>query len=173
MSVCVTVGDSGFHGRSRKFVSYYNQDSIHYTGTCCGQAAVYSAYHTMLDHNPDQSFSDFVKSRPPDNFFGALGTSPNLMKSMLFLKSLGGEKRHGRASLKRTLRHRPAVVCLDVNKIDSTKIGLHWVCVFGYSDDHFYVSNWPTNKIRTNPFREAWSAPLVYVCGMSKTYFKA
>lgn len=172
MSTYIMVQDPTFRGRHRDFTSYRNQDSIHYTQTCCGQAAVHSAYHTVRGHAWATGFSDFVHSTPPDNVFGILGTSPGRISTMLFNLQFSGRDGHGRSSLRRTLRQRPAIVCVDVNKIDSSRIGLHWVCVFGYGDDYMYVSNWPDWRISRAAFKEAWSAPLVTVCGAGKRFFK-
>ena len=173
MAQFIHVNDTGFVGRHREFWNYTNRDSTQHRQTCCGQAAVYSAQRTVRDAEFRGGFTRFVESSPPDNFFGVLGTSPGRIADMLRGFGLSGRDRNGAFQLRDTLKSRPAIVCLDTNKLDSSNIGLHWVAVFGYGAGDYYVSNVPQCRIPYGKFYDAWSAPLNFVAGVSERLFRA
>ena len=166
------VSASDYTGRHRRYWSYRNQDSSINVSTCCGQAAVYSAFRTRRGRTLPGGLTGLVRSHPPDNLFGMLGTSPGRVEDMTRALGLMVGKRGGFPERVRETGDRPVLVCLDVGKLTPSVWGLHWVAVFGLSSAGVHISNWRRDCVPREQFEEAWTAPLVYAVGMSQHYFR-
>lgn len=133
---------SGFY---RNYWNYFNYDSGgEHPNTCCGQAAIFSVMMTMGKSYPT-GFKYFVKTYPPNNFFGTLGTGKNEILRILTKNKLYFDERTGETALRQQLKCGPVIVCLDVGAAGWGKWGLHWVAVFGYTESHYYLNNWEPN----------------------------
>lgn len=166
------VSASDYTGRHRRYWSYRNQDSSINVSTCCGQAAVYSAFRTRRGRTLPGGLTGLVRDHPPDNLFGMLGTSPGRVEQIVRVLGLAGGRRSGLADLLADLRERPVLVCLDAGKLTPSVWGLHWVAVFGFSGGDAHISNWGIDRVPFQQFRDAWTAPLVFATGMSEHYIR-
>jgi len=149
-------------GKHREYWNYFNSDSNgEHSGTCCGQAAIYSALRT-LGWSYKLSFKYFVKNYPPNNFFGTLGTSRDEIVRIVGKNGYRVEQYHGENSLRQVLASGPAIVCLDVGAAGWGNWGLHWVAVFGYTKSHYYLNGWDGNtgadfRCSRDKFNKGWN----------------
>jgi hypothetical protein len=159
MAYKVTNIPSKYIGKYRNYWNYFNQDSngVH-PNTCCGQAAIFAALRTQ-GWTYKSSFSSFVSTYPPNNFFGTLGTSWQEIVRICAKNGFKTEQQEGEMKLRQTLKKGPAIVCLDVGAAGWGKWGLHWTAVFGYTSSHYYLTNWDGIDYRctTENFLKGWN----------------
>lgn len=169
-----TVDPKGYIGKYKTFWNYVNSDSggVH-TNTCCGQAAVYSAYRTMMDFAQFKGgFGNFVRQYPPNNLFGTLGSSPQrvleIMRALRFKPRQGS----GENGLRNELKRGPVIVCQDVGAAGWNDWGLHWTCVFGYTPTHYYLTQWGrTNFCSREHFLKGWNTALTTIASNSSNRY--
>ena len=154
------IKSTSYKGAYRCYWNYFNSDSngVH-PNTCCGQAAIYSALRTK-DGKPKLGFQSFVKKYPPDMLWGSCGSSWQRIISVLNSNGYKCAVQYGEGALHTALKSGPVLVCLDIGAAGWSKDGLHWVTVFGYSNNNYYLTQWEggeQNSCSRDYFNKGWN----------------
>ena len=175
MAYKVTNIPKDYKGLHREYWNYFNQDSggVH-PGTCCGQAAIYSVMRTKGKSYPS-GFKNFVKTYPPNNFFGMLGTSWQEIVRVLKANGFKVAQQQGEGNLRNALKTGPAIVCLDVGAAGWNGWGLHWTAVFGYTSLTYYLTNWDGTGYTCSRdyFNKGWDTWLTSTASCTSKYYFA
>ena len=118
----------------------------------CGQAAAATMLRYWKAIGEDDSNApvrDLFNQFPADGYLGMAGTSWQRIQSMLQSKRLTVKFIKGESDLRyQVATGNPVIVELDIapfpewNKDGKPQWGGHWVVVYGYTKDRYYLSNW-------------------------------
>lgn len=119
-----------------------------------------------------------MKTYPPNNFFGTLGTSWQEIVRVLKAQGYKVYQQQGESGLRETLKTGPALVCLDVGAAGWGKWGLHWVSVFGYTDSYYYLNGWDSStgadyKCSRKNFKDGWNTWMTSTFSQTSNWFFA
>lgn len=145
---------------SKSYWNYFNSDSngIH-PKTCCGQAAIYSFLRTK-SAKQKSGFSAFVTKYPPDMLWGSCGSSWQRIREILNANGYKFGVQYGEGALRTALKSGPVIVCLDIGAAGWSQNGLHWVTVFGYTKNNYYLTQWEGsdgNHCSRENFNNGWN----------------
>jgi hypothetical protein len=145
-----------------------------HSGTCCGQAAIFSYLHTVGDKKI-KSFKSFVLKYPPNMLFGALGTNKERIVETIKANGYKCYEGRGGSELRKYLAMgRPAIVCQDVGAAGWSSGGLHWTTVFGYDAMDYYLTNWEKpyrNSCPRTSFTKGWNTGMTTTITWSSNLF--
>lgn len=141
--------------------------------TTCGQAAAATIITHWMGLRNDAKFktdlaSFLYKNYGPNNVGGAFGTSwQQVVTSIVAPYKMGWRKVSGEADLRQELaRGIPVIVIIDSERLRqkgyaypraTVGIAAHYVVVYGYDKDFYYVTNHDKNWIRRADFLESWN----------------
>ncbi len=141
--------------------------------TTCGQAAAATIITHWLGQKNNQQFKTDVASYlynnyGPNNVFGWFGTSwQQVVNSVIVPYKMGWRKVSGEADLRQELdRGIPVIVIVDSARLRergyaypkaTVGIAAHYIVVYGYDSEYYFVTNHPDNWIRKADFLESWN----------------
>jgi len=141
--------------------------------TTCGQAAAATIITHWQKLRGDDAFkkklaSFLYNNYGPNNVFGKFGTSwQQVVNSVTIPYKMSWRKVSGENDLRAELNKGiPVIVVLDSERLrqrgydykpSPVGISAHYVVVYGYDKDFYFVSNHDKNWVRRNDFLESWN----------------
>lgn len=165
-------GASGYRGVCTDMWQFDNFD-FPSTFNTCGQAAAATVITYWQKSRTDAKFkkdlASFLYSNyGPNNALGMLGTSwQQVVSSVTTPYKMNWRKVSGESDLRSEINKEiPVIVMLDSERLrqrgynypaSPVGIGAHYVVVYGYDKDFYFVSNHPGNYISRKDFLESWN----------------